>query len=135
MRKPRRSSPPGPKRDPSASVPPGRVPDVMTIEELAAHLKLAPATLYKKVQAHEIPFTKLGNLLRFTRTSIDTWLARNTHWPDEDLYHQFARLQSRYHFQTWLTGRGVDWRTLTERELAALAAQALADLRTASPRE
>jgi excisionase family DNA binding protein len=107
----------------------------MTIEELAAYLRLAVATLYKKVQAHEIPFTKVGNLLRFTKVSIDTWLARNTAQPDEDLYHQFARLQSRYHFRTWLEGRGVDWRTLTDNELAALAAKALADLRSTTPRE
>lgn len=109
------------------------VPDVMTIEELARYLKLAVATLYKKAQAHEIPFTKVGNLLRFTKTSIDTWLARNTTTPDDSLYEQFARLQNRYHFQRWLEGRGVDWRTLTETQLADLATKALADLRTATP--
>ena len=105
----------------------------MTIQELAAYLKLAVETLYKKVQAHEIPFTKVGNLLRFTKTSIDQWLARNTTMPDDDLYEQFARLQNRYHFQRWLEGRGVDWRTLTDPQLADLAAKALADLRTPPP--
>lgn len=110
-------------------------PDVMTIEELARYLKLAVGTLYKKVQAHEIPFTKVGNLLRFTRASIDTWLARNTVAPDESLYAQFARLQNRYHFQHWLEGRGVDWRTLADAQLAELATQAIADLRSAAPKE
>lgn len=105
-------------------------PDVMTIQELSVYLKLAVETLYKKVQAHEIPFTKVGNLLRFTKASIDQWLARNTTTPDDSLYEQFARLQNRYHFQRWLEGRGVDWRTLTEAQLAALAAQALADLQS-----
>jgi excisionase family DNA binding protein len=108
-------------------------PDVMTIQELAVYLKLAVETLYKKVQAHEIPFTKVGNLLRFTRISIDTWLARNTTTPDDSLYEQFARIQNRYHFQRWLEGRGVDWRTLTEAQLATLAAQALADLQSTTP--
>lgn len=108
-------------------------PDVMTIQELSAYLKLAVETLYKKVQAHEIPFTKVGNLLRFTKTSIDTWLARNTTTPDDSLYEQFARLQNRYHFQRWLEGRGVDWRTLTEAQLATLAAQALSDLQSTTP--
>jgi len=105
----------------------------MTIEHLAGYLSLAVPTLYKKVQAHEIPFTKVGNLLRFTKVSIDRWLARNTTNPDEDLYHQFARLQDRYHFRTWLEGRGVDWRKLTDDELSVLAAKALAELR--EPRE
>lgn len=117
------------------SSPPSGTPDVMTIQELAAYLKLAVETLYKKVQAHEIPFTKVGNLLRFTKASIDQWLARNTHTPDDGLYEQFARLQNRYHFQRWLEGRGVDWRTLTGAQLADLAAKALADLQTAPPRE
>jgi excisionase family DNA binding protein len=114
-----------------AASPP--TPDVMTIQELAVYLKLAVETLYKKVQAHEIPFTKVGNLLRFTKASVDQWLARNTTTPDDSLYEQFARLQNRYHFQRWLEGRGVDWRTLTDAQLAVLAAQALVDLRTATP--
>lgn len=101
----------------------------MTIEELSNYLKLAVATLYKKVQAHEIPFTKVGNLLRFTKVSIDRWLARNTTMPDDSLYEQFARLQNRYHFQRWLEGRGVDWHSLTDAQLAELAAKALEDLR------
>ena len=69
----------------------------MTIEELAVYLSIAVGTLYKKVQAREIPFTKIGNLLRFTRPSINAWLARNTTTPDDALYDQFARLQNRYH--------------------------------------
>jgi len=110
-------------------------PEVMTIQELAAYLKLAVETLYKKVQAREIPFTKLGNLLRFTKVSIDQHLARNTVSPEDDVYQQFARLQNRYHFRTWLEGRGVDWRTLTEPQLVDLAAKALAELRAATPKE
>lgn len=118
---------------PGGSASTAATPDVMTIEELAAYLKLAVATLYKKVQAHEIPFTKVGNLLRFTKVSIDQWLARNTVSPDDDLYQQFARLQSRYHFQTWLESRGVDWRQLSIEQLAALAQKALEDLRSSQP--
>ncbi len=103
-----------------------RTPDVMTIEELARYLTLAVPTLYKKAQAHEIPFTKVGNLLRFTRVSIDQWLARNTVTPSDDLFQQFARLQSRYLFRTWLEGRGVDWKTLTDAQLAIRANALLA---------
>ena len=118
---------------PAATDPLVPVPDVMTIEQLAAYLHLATATLYRKVQEREIPFTKVGNLLRFTKTSIDRWLARNTTTPDDDLLAQFARLQNRYHFQKWLEGRGVDWQELTDKQLADLAAKALTDLREAGP--
>lgn len=105
----------------------------MTIEELARYLKLAVATLYRKVQDREIPFTKVGNLLRFTKMSVDAWLARNTVTPSDSLYDEFARLQNRYHFQKWLEGRGVDWHQLTDAQLADLASKALADLRTPEP--
>lgn len=115
------------------SIPPsGITPEVMTIQQLAQYLDLAVMTLYKKVQAHEIPFTKVGNLLRFTKSSIDQWLVRNTTMPEENLYDQFARLQNRYHFQKWLEGRGVDWRKLTDLQLADLAAKSIRDLREAS---
>lgn len=115
------------------STPPSGSPDVMTIEELASYLKLAVQTLYKKVQAHEIPFTKVGNLLRFTKVSIDQWLARNTTSPDDSLYDRFARLQNRYHFEKWLEGRGVDWRKLSDAQVAALAQKALNDLQASQP--
>ncbi|MEW6352354.1 MAG: helix-turn-helix domain-containing protein [Thermodesulfobacteriota bacterium] len=101
----------------------------MTIDELAVYLKLAVATLYKKVQAHEMPFTKVGNLLRFTKRSIDEWLARSTRVPEEEIYDRFARMQNRYHFQKWLEGRGVDFRSLTEKQLVDLAMKALCDLK------
>ncbi len=101
----------------------------MTIEELAAYLDIAESTLYKKVSTREIPFAKFGNTLRFTKTSIDTWLARNTTQPDDSLFVQFARLQNRYHFKLWLEGRGVDWRTLSDEQLSELARKAIADLR------
>lgn len=100
----------------------------MTVEELAVYLSIAVGTLYKKVQAREIPFTKIGNLLRFTRPSIDAWLARNTTTPDEALFDRFARLQNRYHFLKWLEGRGVDWHALSTEQLAELARAALEDL-------
>ncbi|MEW5748979.1 MAG: helix-turn-helix domain-containing protein [Candidatus Thermoplasmatota archaeon] len=106
----------------------------MTIDQVATYLSLAVHTLYKKVQSHEIPFTKVGNLLRFTKTSIDEWLARNTRAPDEEIYDRFARMQNRYHFQKWLEGRGVNWRDLTDKQLADVAAKALADLREATPK-
>lgn len=103
--------------------------EVMTIEELAAYLDIAESTLYKKVSTREIPFAKFGNTLRFTKVSIDAWLARNTTQPDDSLFAQFARLQNRYHFKLWLEGRGVDWHTLSDEQLVELAKKALADLR------
>lgn len=106
-----------------------QIGDIMDVEGVAVYLGFSVDTIYKKVQAREIPFTRIGNLLRFTRWSIDAWLDRNTVTPVESLYDQVAKLLNRYHLQQWLEGRGVDWKSLTEEQLVELARSALEDLR------
>lgn len=129
------TSPPSPPekveslQEPDSSGLANPVKDVMNVEEIAAYLGFSVDTIYKKVQTREIPFTRIGNVLRFTRRSIDQWLDRNTETPNEALYDQVARLLNRYHFQKWLEGRGVDWKTLTEEGLTAAARAAIEDLR------
>lgn len=51
---------------------------VMTIDELAAYLKVAKSTLYKLAQAGKVPGQKVGKHWRFRRESIDTWLDANS---------------------------------------------------------
>lgn len=106
----------------------------MTVEEVAAYLSLSQDTIYEKVKHREIPFTKVGNLLRFPRPVIDEWLVRNTTQPLPSLYEDFTRMFARWHFQQWLRARGVDdVDKLTEDRLADLARQALEDLREHPP--
>lgn len=47
---------------------------IMTIEELAAYLKVSKSTLYKLVQAGKLPGQKVGKHWRFRRETIDKWL-------------------------------------------------------------
>jgi excisionase family DNA binding protein len=47
---------------------------VLTIEELAAYLKVAKSTLYKLAQDGRIPGQKVGRHWRFRRETIDHWL-------------------------------------------------------------
>lgn len=50
-------------------------PDViMTIEELAAYLKIPKSTLYKLVREGAIPSQKIGRHWRFRKMAIDRWL-------------------------------------------------------------
>lgn len=49
--------------------------NVLTIEELAAYLKISKSTLYKLAQKGEIPGQKVGKHWRFRRDIIDQWLA------------------------------------------------------------
>ena len=44
--------------------------EIMNAEELANYLGIATSTVYKKVEYRQIPFTKIGTLLRFPKWII-----------------------------------------------------------------
>jgi len=48
--------------------------EMLTIEELAAYLKLKPQTIYKWAQAGKVPGAKFGKEWRFRRSSIEKWI-------------------------------------------------------------
>jgi len=48
---------------------------VLTIDELAAYLKVSKSTLYKLAQNGDLPGQKVGKHWRFRRDIIDQWLA------------------------------------------------------------
>ena len=49
-------------------------PDILTLEEVAAYLRLTPQTIYKWAQEKRIPAAKLGKEWRFRKSIIDRWL-------------------------------------------------------------
>jgi excisionase family DNA binding protein len=51
--------------------------DIMTIEEVAAYLRLKPQTIYLWAQEGKIPAAKLGNQWRFKRSIIDRWFLKH----------------------------------------------------------
>jgi len=108
--------------------------EIMTIRQLAAYLNLAEATLYKKVSNNEIPYAKLGNLLRFPKWAIDQWVSENTVKPPDALFDEFAKFQSRYHFKKWLESKGIDPSAMTDPQLLDLLKKAIADLSPDTPK-
>jgi len=48
--------------------------NVLTIDELAAYLKISKSTLYKLVREGKIPSQKIGKHWRFRKGAIDQWL-------------------------------------------------------------
>ena len=48
--------------------------DILTLEEVAAYLRLTPQTIYKWAQEKRIPAAKLGKEWRFRKAIIDKWL-------------------------------------------------------------
>jgi excisionase family DNA binding protein len=49
----------------------------MTLEEVAAYLKLKPQTIYTWAQEKKIPAAKLGKEWRFKRSIIDEWIIQH----------------------------------------------------------
>lgn len=47
--------------------------EIMTLEEVAAYLKVKPQTIYTWAQEKRIPAAKLGKEWRFKRSIIDAW--------------------------------------------------------------
>lgn len=46
----------------------------LTVEELAAYLKMSRTKLYAMTQKGEIPASKIGNRWRFDRDRINDWM-------------------------------------------------------------
>ncbi|MBL7076333.1 MAG: PTS sugar transporter subunit IIA [Kiritimatiellae bacterium] len=62
---------------PEESVSSGEMTDVvMTLQEVAAYLKVSEKTITRMVQAGELPGLKVSNQWRFLRAAIDDWLTR-----------------------------------------------------------
>ncbi len=49
----------------------------MTLEEVAAYLKVKPQTIYTWAQEKRIPAAKLGKEWRFKKSIIDEWFLRH----------------------------------------------------------
>ena len=56
---------------------PDEANEVLTIDELAAYLKIAKSTLYKLAQDGKLPGQKVGKHWRFRKATIDQWLSEN----------------------------------------------------------
>lgn len=56
----------------------------LTVEELAALLKVSPRTIQRLVTRKELSAIRIGRQLRFRREWVDDWLRRNTSEGTED---------------------------------------------------
>lgn len=49
---------------------------IMTIDELAAYLKISKSTLYKLATEDKLPGQKIGKRWRFHQDAVDEWVKR-----------------------------------------------------------
>ncbi len=69
--------------------------DVMTIDELAAYLKLSKSSLYQFARAGKVPGAKIGEQWRFQKSAIDEWMRTGTMPPQGYGKPRQQRLRSR----------------------------------------
>jgi excisionase family DNA binding protein len=50
---------------------------LMTLEEVAAYLRLSKDTVYRLSHGGRIPASKVGNQWRFQRKDVDAWIEKN----------------------------------------------------------
>ena len=51
--------------------------EIMTIEEVAAYLRLKPQTIYTWAHEKKIPAAKIGRDWRFKKSMIDAWFLQH----------------------------------------------------------
>lgn len=51
--------------------------EIMTLEEVAAYLRLKPQTIYTWAQEKKIPAAKLGKEWRFKKSIIEQWFLKH----------------------------------------------------------
>ena len=54
------------------------MPQLMTLEEVAAYLRVTKKTIYRLLERDSIPATKVGRQWRFDKDSIDDWLRQKS---------------------------------------------------------
>jgi len=64
--------------------------DIMTLEEVAAYLRLKPQTIYTWAQNRKIPAAKLGKEWRFKKSIIDAWFEQHIDDSFKDIIHKAA---------------------------------------------
>ena len=70
--------------------------ELMGVTELSNYLKVNPQTIYNWVASNKIPYTKVGDLLRFRKSDIDGWVKKKTAYPDRVRYKDFEIEASPY---------------------------------------
>lgn len=48
--------------------------DLWDVEQAAEYLGYSRETLYKKVQREQVPYVKIGGMLRFDAAELDQWI-------------------------------------------------------------
>jgi excisionase family DNA binding protein len=60
----------------------GETSDILTLDDVAAYLKVGKRTVYRLAAAKKIPAFKVGGTWRFRNADIDRWIAAQSQHGD-----------------------------------------------------
>lgn len=70
--------------------------DLLNLEEAAKFLKISEASLYTKVSRKEVPFSKPGKRLYFSRAALQQWVIDASYKTAKDIHNQLGNSRSKY---------------------------------------
>jgi len=70
--------------------------DLLNVEEAAIFLKISEASLYTKVSRKEIPFSKPGKRLYFSRIELQEWISNARHKTANDIRSQLNKSNRKF---------------------------------------
>lgn len=70
--------------------------ELLNVEEAAAFLKISEASLYTKVSRKEIPFSKPGKRLYFSRKELQDWISNARHKTANEIRSRLNRSNPKF---------------------------------------
>ena len=59
--------------------------ELLTIQDVSRYLQVGKGTIYNWINRKNFPRKKIGRLVRFNRTDVEEWVARQTQKADEEI--------------------------------------------------
>ncbi len=69
--------------------------EIMTLEEVAAYLRLKPQTIYTWAQEKKIPAAKIGKEWRFKKSIIDEWFIQHIDKKFHDVIQNYKKKEEK----------------------------------------
>lgn len=81
----------------------------LTVEEVAALLKLSPMTVYRELVKRRLPGFKVGNQWRIQQKLLEEWMEEKSGWrrPFHRLWHEFQQQGKRRQITEEIVAREV----------------------------
>lgn len=70
--------------------------DLLNVKEAAAFLKITEASLYTKVSRKEIPFSKPGKRLYFSKSELQDWISSSRHKTTDEIRSKLSKANSKF---------------------------------------